>query len=145
MDDNNWWIWLVIAIAVIALVALIANVLRKRTSARAAERDRHRAGELREKAQVGSVEASRREAEAAAARADAEEARLAAEQREREAREHAEHAQHVRQEADAHLAEAEKIDPDKGRRDVREDPATHDVTPGDPATGEHVRDPRRDL
>lgn len=125
------WIWLIIAVVVIALIAILAGVARRKAAARALEHNRHRAGKLREEAEVTGVEASRREADAAAARADAEEARLATEKLEREAALHEQHAGQVRDEAGERLIEADRLDPDI-------DPDGVDPLPED------VRDPRRD-
>jgi FtsZ-interacting cell division protein ZipA len=155
MDDINWWVWLIIAVAVIALIA-IAYALRKRATARAVERDRHRAGELREEAQVTGVEASHREADAAATRAKAEEARVAAEQLERRAQGHEQDAGQVRADASERLAEAERIDPDVDDDGVNRRTTLDDERPGprttdermvnpDRTTGEHPRDTRRDI
>lgn len=156
MDDIKWWVWVIIAIAVIALIALVASAMKKRTAARAAERDRVRAGEIREEAQVKGVEASRREADAATARADADEARLAAEQREQEARQHEHRAGEVREEVDEHLTEADHLDPEVDRstsdRPANEgSPTDRDLSSDDDGvsgdgthSGEHLRDPRRD-
>ena len=113
--DDNWWIWALIALAVIALIAIIGITMRNRARVKAVQRDRFRAGELREEAEVSGIEASRREADAAAARAEAEEARVAAEQLERQAQQHERDAGQVRADAGERLAEADRIDPDVGR------------------------------
>ena len=146
MDDINWWVWVLIALAVIALIAIIGVTLRNRANVKAVQRDRFRAGQLREEAEVSAVEASRREADAAAARAEAEQARIAAEQLERQAQGHERDAGQVRAEAGERLAEADQIDPDiddDGLTD-RDTARTDDVADDRPA-GEHVRDTRRDL
>ena len=152
MDDINWWVWALIAVAVIALIAV---ALRNRANVKAVQRDRFRAGQLREEAEVNAVEASRREADAAAARADAEEARVAAEQLERQAQQHERDAGQVRADAGERLAEADKIDPDIDDHavtptDQAAPASTTNVVRDDgltdpPPTGEHVRDTRRDL
>lgn len=152
MDDMDWWVWLIIAVAIIALIAVVAYAMRNQAAARAAERNRHRAGELREEAQVTGVEASRREADAASARAEAEEASVAAEQLERQARGHEQDAGEVRAEAGERLAEADRIDPDAnddgltGRGATTDDRVADggDGMLGDRSSGEHVRDTRRD-
>lgn len=166
MDDSNWWVWALIALAVIALIAIIGITMRNRAHAKKVERDRFRAGELREEAEVGAVEASRREADAAAARAEAEQARVAAEQLDRQAREQERDAGQVRAEAGDRLAKAEEIDPDVDdnltNRDVAndrrgidgdrsndsfgdDDRSTGERLSDQPPAGEHVRDTRRDV
>jgi hypothetical protein len=151
----NWWVWALIALAVIALIAIIAITMRNRAHVKAVERDRFRAGELREKAEVSTVEASSREADAAAARAEAEQARVAAEQLERQAQEHERDAGEVRAEAGDRLAKADEIDPDVDDDLTARDTAANDpgldrerhATDGlgdDQPGGEHVRDTRRD-
>jgi hypothetical protein len=166
MDDINWWVWALIALAVIALIAIIGVTMRNRARVKAVQRDRHRAGELREEAELSGIEASQREADAAAARAEAEEARVAAEQLERHAQQHERDAGQVRAEAGERLAKADEIDPDLdddlSRRDVTSDnhgidgdrpmsdrPGGDDLTgerlSDQPPAGEHVRDTRRDI
>ena len=156
MDDSNWWIWALIALAVIALIAIIGITMRNRAHAKKVERDRYRAGELREEAEVGAVEASRREADAAAARAEAEQARVAAEQLDRQAREQERDAGEVRAETGDRLAKADELDPDVdadnlANRDVADDRGIDDDRRtgerlGDqPPAGEHVRDTHRDV
>lgn len=169
MDDSNWWIWALIALAVIALMAIIGIMMRNRAHAKKLERDRFRAGELREEAEVGAVEASRREADAAAARAEAEQARVAAEQLERQAHQQERDAGQVRAEAGDRLAKADEIDPDldddnlanrdvasdrdldgDGDRTTRDSVVDDDGIAGErlsdqPPAGEHVRDTRRDV
>ncbi len=110
--DDNWWVWVLIALAVIAIIAIIGITMRNRARLKAVQHDRHRAGELREEAEVSGIEASRREADAAAARAEAEEARVAAEQLARQAKQHEQEAGQVRAEAGERLAEADRLDPD---------------------------------
>ena len=156
MDEIDWWVWALIALAVIALIAIIGVTMRNRAHAKAVERNRHRAGELREEAEVSGIEASQREADAAAARAEAEEARVAAEQLERQAQQHERDAGQVRSEAGERLAKADEIDPDVDDDGVARDTTTgnrgidgehvsddgrRDGQPG----GEHVRDTRRDI
>lgn len=136
MDDTNWWVWLIIALVIIALIAVVASMMRNRAKARAVEHNRHKAGRLRDEAQVTSVEASRREADAAAARADAEEARVRSEQLEREAQQHEHHAGEAREQVDERLRAADAIDPDGGSEEVRTGDADS-TTEG--ATSEHVR------
>ena len=166
MDDSNWWIWALIALAVIALMAIIGIMMRNRAHAKKLERDRFRAGELREEAEVGAVEASRREADAAAARAEAEQARVAAEQLDRQAREQERDAGQVRADAGDRLAKADELDPDvdgdlTNRNVARDrgvdgepsasgplgddDRRTGEGLTDDRPAGEHVRDTRRDV
>ena len=168
MDDSNWWVWALIALAVIALIAIIGIMMRNRVNAKKVERDRFRAGELREEAEVGAVEASRREADAAAARAEAEQARVAAEQLDRQAREQERDAGQVRADAGDRLAKADELDPDVDADNLTErdvttdsrgidgDPSTSDPRGDDdrltgerlsdqPPAGEHVSDTRRDV
>lgn len=157
MDDINWWVWALIALAVIALIAIIGITMRNQAHAKKVQRDRFRADELREEAEVSAVEASRREADAASARAEAEQAKVAADQLQRQAREHEHDAGQVRAEAGERLAKADEIDPDLDDDNrANRGPATDDrVMDGDrntgerlgdePPAGEHVRDTRRDI
>jgi uncharacterized membrane protein YcjF (UPF0283 family) len=166
MDDINWWVWALIALAVIALIAIIGITLRNRARVKKVQRDRFRADELREEAEVSAVEASRREADAASARAEAEQAKVAADQLERQAREHEQHAGEVRADASERFAKADEIDPDLDDDNVANRSTTSDGRvidrdgnsdgPGDdgrtgerlsdqPPAGEHVRDTRRDI
>lgn len=156
MDDTNWWVWALIALAVIALIAIIAVTLRNRAHVKAVQRDRQRAGELREEAEVSGIEASRREADAAAARAEAEEARVAAEQLARQAQQHERDAGHVRAEAGEQLAKADELDPDVDddhthRDSVNDQPLvdgerrTDDGLGDDRPAGGDLRDTRRDI
>ncbi len=156
MDDINWWVWALIALAVIALIAIIGVAMRNRAHAKAVERDRFRAGELREEAEMSGIEASRREAEAADARAEAEQARVAAEQLERQAQQHERDAGQVRAEAGERIAKADEIDPDldddltdrpaaDDRRGIDGERPTDDGRGDDRPAGEHVRETRRDV
>ena len=110
MDDI--WIWLIIAVVVVALVAILATFARRRSAVRTAHKNRRRAGELRDEAELTGVEASQREADAADARAEAERARVAAQQLERQAKDLESNAGEARDRANEHLAEADRIDPD---------------------------------
>ena len=150
MEDTDWWVWELIGLAVIALIAIIGMMLRNRANVKAVQRDRFRAGELREEAEVSGIEASRREADAAAARAEAEQARVAAEQLERQAREQERDAGQVRAEAGDRIAEADRIDPDvdddsRADRDTAAERTTDEPLTDDRPAGEHVRDTRRDV
>ena len=55
MDDINWWVWVLIALAVIALIAIIGVMMRNRARVKAVQRDRFRANELREEAEVSGA------------------------------------------------------------------------------------------
>lgn len=155
MDDINWWVWALIALAVIALIAIIGVTMRNRARVKAVQRDRFRAGELREEAEMGGIEASRREADAADARAEAEQARVAAEQLERQAQQHERDAGHVRAEAGERLAKADEIDPDidddltdrttpDDARGIDGDRPADERVGDDRPVGEHVRESRQD-
>ena len=151
---DNIWIWLIIAVIAIALIAIVASAARKKAAVRKAEHNRHRAGELRQEAELTGVEASQREADAAAARADAEQARVAAEKLERDARQHEHQAGQVREAAGERLVEADRVDPDIGRDGRHEgvaEPRLGDENPNrdlDHPEGAHdprdPRDPRND-
>ena len=155
MDDINWWVWALIALAVIALIAIIGVAMRNRAHAKAVQRDRFRAGELREEAEMSGIEASRREADAADARAEAEQARVAAEQLERQAQQHESDAGQVRAEAGERLAKADEIDPDidddltdrttaNDGGGIDGERPTDESVGDDRPVGEHVRETRRD-
>ena len=142
---------MLIALAVIALIAIIGVMMRNRAHVKAVQRDRYRANELREEAEVSGIEASQREADAAAARADAEEARVAAEQLERQAQQHERDAGQVRSEAGERLAKADEIDPDvetasttsvRHDRGIDGEHLNDDGLGDDRPAGERVRDPR---
>lgn len=109
-------IWIVvIAIAVIALIAVVARMASKKK----AERNRHQAAELREKAQAQAGDLQRKEAmakeseaKAAAARAEADRKAAEAERLEAEAQDRMGTASEQRREHLEHLRKADELDPD---------------------------------
>jgi hypothetical protein len=111
----SWLIWVIIAVVVIAvIVAVVVAGSRKKK-----ERDRVRAGELREQAaaqasglQQREAAARETEAEAAAARAEAERKQAEAERLEAQAGDRHRAAGAAREEHQEHLRRADQVDPD---------------------------------
>lgn len=145
---DNIWMWVIVAAVAIALVAVLAVSARKKAAVRADERNRHRAGKLREEAELTGVEASQREADAAAARAEAEQARTAADQLARQAKDLEHSAGQARHEADERLVEADHLDPDvdQSARERAEGDEPNDSRALDDArdADPEVTNPRRD-
>lgn len=109
MDDIQWWVWLIIAVAAVLIIgALLASFGPRRS----AQRRRTVAAELREKALAAQEEVRIRETEAAATRAKVEEAKVRAEELARHAREQERQAASISEEAQQRLAKADRIDPD---------------------------------
>lgn len=109
MEDIDWWMWVIIAVvAVLVIGALIAALGRDKS----AERRRNEAAELREQALAAQEEVRERETEAAATRAKVEEAKVRADELERRAQAEQKAAADIRDQAQDHLAKADRIDPD---------------------------------
>jgi hypothetical protein len=140
----SWLIWVIIAVVVVvAVAAIVAAGTRKKR-----ERDRVRAGELRERAaahEPGVLQREARaretEAEAAAARADAERKQAEAERLAAEADERHHIAGEARSEHQEHLRRADEMDPDVDPGANRADASEQHVTHPD-GTTEAVSDPR---
>ncbi len=118
MEDIDWWVWLIIAVAAVLIIgALIASFGPRRS----AERRRSEAADLRERALAAQEEVRVRETEAAATRAKVEEAKVRAAELERHAREQERSAAEIKDDAREQLAKADRIDPDVTESDVRTD------------------------
>ena len=123
----SWLIWVIVAIIVIAVIAAVVAASTKRKQ----ERNRTRAGELREQAaaqatglQQREAHARETEARAAEARAEADRKQAEAERLEAEARDRHETAAGYRDQHAENLRRADELDPDVDtRRDDYEPPA----------------------
>jgi preprotein translocase subunit SecF len=111
----QWWIWLIIAIVVVAIIAAIVMAGNKKKK----ERDRSRAGELREEAAVKATDVQQHDARARETEARAAEARAESERKQAEADRLAAQAQdrtrtadEHREEHQEHLRRADELDPD---------------------------------
>ena len=115
----SWLIWVIVAIVVVAIiVALVAASNKKKQ-----ERNRVRAGELREEAATQATTVQKREAhareteaKAAAARAEADRKQAEADRLEAEAHERQQAAAGHREEHHASLRRADELDPDVDTR-----------------------------
>src|SRR3954454_12588131 len=111
----SWVIWVIVAIIVIAIVvALLIAANKKKT-----ERNRSRAGELREQASQQATEVQAREARAreteasaAAARAEADRKQAEADRLAAEAQDRQKTAAEAREQHLDHLRRADELDPD---------------------------------
>lgn len=109
MEDTEWWVWLVIAVAAVLIIGALVAAFGP---AKRAERKRSEAAELRERALAAQEEVRVRETEAAATRAKVEEAKVRAEELERRAQSEQQAADEIRDDARDRLAKADRIDPD---------------------------------
>lgn len=115
----SWVIWVIVAIVVVAvIVALVAASNKKKQ-----ERNRIRAGELREEAATQATTVQKREAhareteaKAAAARAEADRKQAEADRLEAEAHERQQAAAGHREEHQESLRRADELDPDVDTR-----------------------------
>jgi chromosome segregation ATPase len=117
--DSSTVIWIVVAVVAVLVVLAVAMLLGRKASERKTERNRARAGELREQAaatqegirrhqaEADEVEARAREARAEADRKRAEAQQLEADAKEKKAVLH----EHVER-RDEVLQQADEIDPD---------------------------------
>ncbi len=119
MNDIEWWVWLLVALAAVLIVVGLVVAVRKAGTERRMKQQRAKATELRDEAKESQVEAQQMQAAAASAKADAEEARLEAERLDRE-------AARASQSAAERAGEADRVDPD-----VRDG----DPSPGDAEVG----------
>jgi hypothetical protein len=118
----SWVIWVIVAIVVIAVIAAVVAA----TSKKKQERNRTRAGELREQAaaqatgvQQREAHAKETEARAAEARAEADRKQAEAERLQAEARDRQQTAEGYRDQHAENLRQADELDPDVDTR--RED------------------------
>jgi type VI protein secretion system component VasK len=117
--DSSTVIWIIIGV-IVALVVIAAVVaLGRRASARKAEHNRQRAGELREQAAATEEGIRRHQAEVAATEARARELRAEADRKQAEAKRVEAEVRDRRSTLTAHvqrrdeaLAEADELDPD---------------------------------
>ena len=144
MDDIQWWVWLIIAVAAVLVIgALIASFGPRRS----AERRRSEAAELRERALAAQEEVRVRETEAASTRAKVEEAKVRADELERHAREQERSAAEIKDDARGDLEKADRIDPDVTDSDLHSDARHERVVDGEGADSERPVDgglPRTD-
>ncbi|MBC9226974.1 hypothetical protein GL325_11600 [Aeromicrobium sp. 636] len=156
MDNIDTWVWVLIAVVAVLLVAALVWALTKGRQAKEQRRlekereNREEAARLRDEAHEATVTARQTEAEAAAARADAEQARLDAERLEQRAGKLEGEATEVKQHAEHHSTQADKIDPDvttDKHGNVTETYETRETTTAaDPAVaGGEYRETRTDV
>ncbi|MET1154303.1 hypothetical protein [Arthrobacter sp.] len=126
--DTGTIIGIVIAVVVILIIiGVIVFFAQKRNKKRKLEEQeehRRQAAELRQGAQVSSVEAREREADAMQAQAEAqradaeaERAKIEAERLRQDAERRQQDAQGIRQESEATLRKADELDPDINTKD----------------------------
>ena len=134
----SWVVWVIVAIVVIAVIAAVVAASSKKKQ----ERNRTRAGELREQAAAQAAGVAQREAHAketeahaAQARAEADRKRAEADRLEAEARDRQQTAEGYRDQHAENLRQADELDPDVDTR--REDYT------GPEGLAEHERDTHR--
>jgi hypothetical protein len=139
----DWLIWVIIAIVVVAIIAALVVAANKKKK----ERDRSRAGEIREQASTQAATVQQREAhareteaQAAQARAEADRKQAEADRLEAEARERADKAGAHRQEHEENLRRADELDPDVNTKsdDYAGPGTTRAQAGGEGRTHEHV-------
>lgn len=132
----SWVIWVIVAIVVVAVIAAVVAASNKKKQ----ERDRNRAGEMREQATAQASEVQQREAraketeaQAAQARAEADRKRAEAERLEAEAQDRHQTAAGARDEHADNLRQADELDPDVDTK--RDDYVAPGTTGATDATG----------
>lgn len=141
----SWLIWVIVAIIVIAVIAAVVAASTKRKQ----EKNRTRAGELREQAaaqatglQQREAHARETEARAAEAHAEADRKQAEAERLEAEARDRHETAAGYRDQHAENLRRADELDPDVDTRrdDYEPSAATADTENAGTTDGHRVHD-----
>ena len=134
----SWVVWVIVAIVVIAVIAAIVAASSKKKQ----ERNRTRAGELREQAaaqaaglQQREAHAKETEARAAEARAEADRKQAEAERLQAEARDRKQTAEGYREQHAENLRQADELDPDVDTR--------HEGYTGPEGLAEHERETHR--
>lgn len=134
----SWVVWVIVAIVVIAVIAAIVAASSKKKQ----ERNRTRAGELREQAaaqaaglQQREAHAKETEARAAEARAEADRKQAEAERLQAEARDRKQTADGYREQHAENLRQADELDPDVDTR--------HEGYTGPEGLAEHERETHR--
>ncbi len=134
----SWVVWVIVAIVVIAAIAAIVVASSKKKQ----ERNRTRAGELREQAaaqaaglQQREAHAKETEARAAEARAEADRKQAEAERLQAEARDRKQTAEGYREQHAENLRQADELDPDVDTR--------HEGYTGPEGLAEHERETHR--
>jgi uncharacterized membrane protein YdfJ with MMPL/SSD domain len=133
----SWLIWVIVAIVVIAVIAAVVVASNKKKQ----ERNRTRAGELREQAaaqasglQQREAQAKETDAKAAMARAEADRKQAEAERLEAEAHERHQTAAGYREQHVDNLRQADELDPDVDTRSdeyAGPEPTVHESTTHD--------------